>query len=226
MGGKITDGKLKHAAAITAEWLDNNEDGLVDDVAANNAIARRNGAVLLVNNEQGDENVFGDRFGNNAGITWSKLVVHQIPPEMSNGNFDASLEEILHLIHDTGYMYAHPDLSPGETLENRVQGSTKLTDAMDTARGGNFMTVLAQYPSDAWYSYDDVGCDYRCQAGEYFFWLVSSVLGTQVSRCNDIRHEWSLCTREQVQATDTTGYPLITNPAHNLPTVLPDGRYR
>jgi len=43
VGGKITDEKLKHAAAITAEWLDNNKRGLVDDVAVNNAIARRNG---------------------------------------------------------------------------------------------------------------------------------------------------------------------------------------
>ena len=97
---------------------------------------------------------------------------------------------------------------------------------MDIARGGKFISVPAQYPSDAWLTYDDVGCDYRCQASEYFFWLLSSVLGAQTNRCNDIRDNWTLCTRDQVQVTDTAGYALVTNPAYNLPARLPDGRYR
>ena len=65
---------------------------------------------------------------------------------------DASLEEILHLIRDVGYVHAHPDLSPGGTRENRLQGPTKLTDAMDIAPGRKFTSDPTQYPDGAWYT--------------------------------------------------------------------------
>ena len=56
-GPEITDAKLKHAATITAEWLDNNEDGIVDDSPVNNSMLERTATVVLINGD-GDLNFF------------------------------------------------------------------------------------------------------------------------------------------------------------------------
>mgnify|MGYP001397783151 CR=1 FL=1 len=49
VGVDITDAKLKHAATIAAEWLDNNEDGIVDDSAVNNSLLERTATVVVIN---------------------------------------------------------------------------------------------------------------------------------------------------------------------------------
>ena len=70
------------------------------------------------------------------------------------GEFDASLEEVLHIINFAGHSAAYPDtfgLNIGSDLAN----------AMDIARGGSsLMKIPNPYPANAWYSYDDKTCDY------------------------------------------------------------------
>ena len=101
---------------------------------------------------------------------------------------------------------------------------------MDVARGGRFKIPPVPYPAAAWYSYDDASCDYACMAVEYFYWGLTTLLGGQgdlrASRCIEIQNEWKPCTKAEFQTTDTKLYALLTNPAYNLPTRLPDGRYR
>jgi len=222
VGPEIADSKLTHAASIAAQYLDNNEDGTVDDLSVNNFLERQNASIVVVNTLGTDEDIFLQRVGDLIEYNASQLGVKEMPPDAGKGlggaQFDASLEEILHLIQDNGYMYAHPDLSQ--------EGTTKLTTAMDVARGGHFTSVPAQYPDGAWFTYYDTHCDYLCQATEYFYWLLTSVLDGQSHRCSILEPEWRLCTRTQVQTGDTLGYDLVTNPAYNLPTVLPDGQYR
>ncbi|MFP6572582.1 MAG: serine protease, partial [Vicinamibacterales bacterium] len=220
-GPEIPDRALQHAAAVTAEYLDNDGDGSVDDPPVNGALVESNAAVLLVNDQRDDEGLFQTRFGNANDIKHAMLSVYEIPPHQGKGyggNFyDSSLEEIFHLITDIGYATVYDDLNP--------EGNSKLTAAMDVARGGRFIEVPEQYPDDAWLTYNDAGCAYKCQASEYLHWLLSSVLGAQAHRCDAIAENWKLCTREQVEETDTAGFALVTNPDYNLPTVLPDGGY-
>lgn len=98
---------------------------------------------------------------------------------------------------------------------------------MDIARGGQFMTIPNTYPENAWYTYDDATCDYAsCQTIEYLYWAITSMLGAQENRLDEIGHEWKLNTNALVQSTDTAIYALLTNPAYKMPTVLPDGSYR
>jgi hypothetical protein len=82
------------------------------------------------------------------------------------------------------------------------------------------------YPNNAWYTYDDQTCDYQCMATEYFYWGMTSILGAQENRLNEISQEWDLNTRSLVENTDTAIYSLLTNPVYNFPTILPDGTYR
>ena len=83
---------------------------------------------------------------------WASDVV---PDGRDRGCFDATLEEVLHLISDVGYGNAYP-----ATFGERV--GSELADAMDIARGGRFRRVPEQYPEEAWYTYD-VSCEYGCQ---------------------------------------------------------------
>ena len=217
--------KLVWVATIAAEYLDNNEDGLPDDSAVNAALANGHASMLLTQSESESMAV-----GQNPKLDYMQ---HKQPqgadestPNGSLGRGDASLEEVLHLIQNGGYGPAHPNLDPGNGNTYNL-----LTDAMDVARGGRFKRPLpAVYPAGAWYRYDDETCDYACFAVEYFYWGLTTLLGGQgdfrTSRCSEIQREWSPCTKAQFQTTDTKLYSLLTNPAYNLPTRLPDGRYR
>ena len=56
----------------------------------------------------------------------------------------------MHTINHIGHVHLYPDafgLEPNSSL---------LTDAMDEARGGQFVDHPGEYPEDAWYHYDDV----------------------------------------------------------------------
>jgi hypothetical protein len=135
------------------------------------------------------------------------------------GRFDASLEEVWHIITHAGYSKAYPNVF-GENA------GTSLTNAMDVARGGNFTTIPSSYPANSWYTYDDTTCTYDCQATEYFYWAMSSILGAQVNRLSEIQQEWKLNNKIKVQTTDAAVYGLLTDAKYKFPTVLPDGTYK
>jgi len=144
-----------------------------------------------------------------------------IPNARAQGRFDASLEEILHMVSDVGWAGAYPEVF------GRVPG-TEISNALDKARGGRFIEVPEHYPEDAWFTYDDKTCDYDCQNSEYIYWVLTSILGAQdfPGRYEQIKDEWRLNTREKVKEGDPDAYALFTDPKYKFPTVLPDGKYR
>ena len=139
----------------------------------------------------------------------------------ARGVFDASYEEILHLVTSGGYAEAYPDVF-GE------KPGTEIADAMDRARGGRFRRVPRTYPPGAWYTYDDRSCDYACQVTEYIYWGLSSMLKAQdfPGRFADISREWRLNTPAKVREGDPALYRLLSDPRYAFPTRLPDGKYR
>ena len=145
------------------------------------------------------------------------------PSFVSNGNtgrFDATLEEVLHLINNAGHSYAYP----GTFGKNQ---KSALSKAMDVARGGRFFKIPSIYPANAWFSYYDSTCDYEtCQTIEYLYWALTSILGAQENRLNEIGKEWKLNTADLLENTDNEIFELLTNPIYNLPTILPDGSYK
>ena len=71
---------------------------------------------------------------------------------------DEAFEEIWHGITDIGYALAFPDV-----FATSYDSNSLVTQAMDKARGGKFLETPEEYPADAWYTYNDEGCDYSCQ---------------------------------------------------------------
>ena len=207
----VEDSKLLHAANIMAQYLDNDENGIVDNSLLLTTLLNNEAALFMWKTES-QINLNAQDLGADESIpTWHT--------NGQTGQFDAALEEVWHVITYSGYSDAYPEIF-GEN------SGTSLTNAMDIARGGNFTSIPENYPNNAWYTYDDQTCDYQCMATEYFYWGMTSILGAQENRLNEISQEWDLNTRSLVENTDTAIYSLLTNPVYNFPTVLPDGTYR
>ena len=215
----VEDTKLIHAANVMAQYLDNDEDGTVDDQLVLDKMLENKAFMVMWKNENDLENIEppSGREGQDLGNDETH------PNFISNGRmgeFDASLEEVLHIINSAGHSAAYPN-----AFGQRV--GSDLANAMDIARGGHFITIPNLYPANAWYSYDDQTCDYAsCQTIEYLYWAITSILGAQENRLNEIDDEWRLNTRQKVEDTDTAIFTLLTNPIYKIPTILPDGTYR
>jgi hypothetical protein len=214
---EVNDSKLLHAANVLAQYLDNNEDGNVDNTIVHNMMIENKAFIIMWKNDNDlDIDPPNDRIGQDLGDdeTNPNFVINN-----KQGQFDASLEEIWHIISHSGYAYAYPEVfgeNPGTSLSN----------AMDIARGGFFIQIPDSYPSNAWYSYYDYTCEYDCMAAEYIYWVITSILGAQENRLDEIGDEWILNTAELVETTDTAIYSLLTADEYNFPTELPDGTYR
>ena len=223
---RVSDTKLLHAADITADFLDNDRDGKPDNPKVNNELWNERSAVIMGYDERELERLhdrYGEVFDDYAlqGLFATETLPNAGPHNPKSSAFDASIEEILHIVTSVGYAGAYPKVF-GE------RRSSELAKAMDVARGGYFRTVPSRYTAGAWYSYDDQTCDYGCQVTEYVYWALTSLLDGQdfKNRGRDIGHEWKLNTPEKLRAKDKAVVKILTDPKYNIPTRLPDAKYR
>ena len=217
----ISDEKVLHAAAICAELLDNNEDGLVDDQEVKSRLINQNALIPIFKYEGSyAEELFFDYY-DGQGVS-AVLYKNEINPNQPGyWGEDASVEEIIHTINYVGHTYIYPDvfsLSPNSSL---------LSSAMDLARAGQFLNVPNSYPPSAWYHYDDYTCDYECMAIEYLYWGIVTQMGilNNPQTCMGISNEWELCSLELLESIDPNINSLITDSLYKLPLKAPDGNY-
>ena len=237
------DDKLVHSVNVLAEYLDNDADGLVDNELVLQALLSVNASLIMSDTEDDFDRSLDElpeRFHESVedgDILFVALFADEVPP---NEGPDASLEEILHLITQAGYARAYPDAFGEE------KGS-EIANYMDVARGGHFaegdpsdceddpdenwatgqcaIPPNGVYPDDAWYTYTDTTCSYDCMITEYTYWAITSVLGAQANKCDDIADEWVLCTASQVESRDNGVYRLLGDTSFALPTRIPKGDY-
>ena len=218
----VTDEELLHCSNVLAQYLDNDEDGVIDNPLVLNKMLENKAYMTLFSQ---DRSVEQKRFFNSLrGDDYSTQDLYgseTYPGWNLTSPFDATLEEVLHLVTHSGYSLAYPSVF-GE------QQGTKIANAMDLARGGQFADIPNSYPSEAWYSYDDKTCEYNCQVTEYFYWALTSLLGAQdyPGRLDEISNEWKANTAALVQNMDPAVYTLLTDTTYHLPIVLPDGTYK
>ena len=109
----VIDADILHAANIMAQYLDNDEDGLVDNpLVIENMLANKSCLIMF-----GKENSsMKKRFFNSVGDFYDEPIGQELfgdetHPEWDlNSPFDASLEEILHLITQNGFSKAYPSI--------------------------------------------------------------------------------------------------------------------
>ena len=219
----VSDAKLLHVATITAELLDNNEDGILDHTVLCDQLAGVDAFMPIFSNEGSPaEDELFDNFDEAAHCASAVLYAGEVSPENPADWFEeAVVEEVLHTINHCGHVPLYPaafSLSPG---------SSALSEAMDVARGGQFTSIPSTYPEAAWYHYDDNTCDYECMAIEYLYWCTVSHMGLldDPQICNAISNEWEPCSPVLFAATDVLASALITDPDFGIPLNAPDGVY-
>jgi len=217
----ISDDKVLHVAAVTAELLDNNEDGIVDDPLLKEELANRQALIPIFRNEWSDaaDDFFDNYNGDGASAVLFNFEID--PNNTGHWGDDATVEEVVHVINHIGHVSIYPDwfsLQPN---------SSYMSDAMDVARGGQFINHPDQYPEEAWYHYDDWTCDYECMAIEYLYWCIVTDMGIldDIQTCNGIANEWEPCSPELFEETDLLMHALINNSNLMLPQLAPDGNY-
>ena len=213
----ISDAKALHAAKVLAGYLDNDGDGVPDNDLVMSALRSRGAFMFMLANEAEQTSVTFDN-----ALNGQNLFAFETRPEGSGSDgFDATLEEVLHLVSHVGYANAYP------TVFGESANASSLTSAMDVARGGQFTSIPSAYPSSAWYTYDDSSCDYSCMATEYFYWTLTSMLGAQdyTGRAAEVADEYQLTTRALVESRDPTALTLFSDTQYKLPTRIPDGNY-
>ena len=217
----LTNAQVLHAASVLAELLDNDEDGNVDDPLLMARLQEAEALIPMFNGEGSPGFGSFEEYYKGEGVSAVLFANEVDPSQPGHWGADATVEEILHTINDVGHVAVYPEafgLAPGSSL---------LTQAMDVARGGQFLNVPASYPEEAWYHYDDVTCDYPCMAIEYIYWALVSNMGIldDPQTCAGIADEWEPCSKELLQSMDPLVYALITDPQYKLPQSAPDGVY-
>ena len=216
----ISDAKVLHAASVVAELLDNNEDGIVDDPILEIELKNAETMMPIFSSEWSP--AMDDVWDYYDGCVSAALFNNEIDPtQPGHWGDDASVEEILHTINHCGHVEIYPStfsLWPNSSL---------LSDAMDIARGGQFINIPSQYPEEAWYHYDDWTCDYECMAIEYLYWCIVSYMGIldDFQTCSGIDNEWELCTPELFESIDVSMFTIITDEQYKIPQLAPDGNY-
>lgn len=165
---------------------------------------------------------------------------------------DAATEETLHMITNVGFSGVYPaDFWNGEFAEGTpefasqvykcyvderkgkgLEGASRLTTAMDNARGGFFAEIPDQYPAGAWYTrYSE--CEYHCLVDEYVHWAAITRAGMMEGRVTGIPRnregqgdEWAIETAEELEQIDPQVHELLNHSEFNFPSVAPDGSYR
>ncbi|MEC9350459.1 MAG: hypothetical protein VX387_12090, partial [Planctomycetota bacterium] len=134
---RTPDSKVLHAGTILAEYLDNDEDGKPDNPLVLKALVDRNAFLMMTATDRGLDRIDPEEWMD-AGFHAGQFQ-HAQETNPGRGRFDASLEEVLHLITQHGYGNAYP-----EVFGDRK--GTELAKCLDKARGGHFTRVPRRYP--------------------------------------------------------------------------------
>ena len=225
---------FNHTAHVTAQYIDNDEDGVADDPEVLKFLVDHN-FVVPVWSEDDHEDFWDGARGtyceDNIGMAASMYYEYDewaLGGIEEAGTWDTNLEEVWHII-SVGWYQTYPEFMGVEFDGNGDVILSNLTEAMDAARGGQFMSIPDEYPEEAWYAYYDDTCDYHCQAHEYFYWILMANIGaldaSLTDKCEDSKDEWYVCTKTDLETVDVLAYDLFNNQGFNLPTVIPDGSY-
>ena len=217
----VSDEKVLFVANVLAELIDNDEDGFADDPALLEKLIEEHATMPIFKREGSDaENDFFDNY-NGQGVSAVLYNGEVDPSQPGHWGDDATVEELMHTVNHVGHVALYPDtfgLSPN---------SSRLSAAMDVARGGQYTSIPSNYPEAAWYHYDDFSCDYQCMAIEYIYWAQVSNMGIldDSQTCSGIANEWELCTPELLQSTDLLMMEILNDPALHMPSNAPNGTY-
>ncbi|MEX1024370.1 MAG: hypothetical protein WD226_04765 [Planctomycetota bacterium] len=203
------DAALKHAATILAEYLDNDEDGRMDDPRLVLGLHEARAALLV---RPADDAPITATAMRSAGFLFApELIAEDVaqrarPHEPGAATFDAAVRGGAELVA-FGALLAYPGVFG-------VDEGCALASALDVATGEWFQPASAATPEE--------------RGRAYFAWALTSNLGleAQPERQREIAARWKLATPELLRAGDPAIAALLTARRFGLPRLGPDGSYR
>ena len=158
-----------------------------DDVKVLDAMVNAGATMTLLSNEEQAETL---RFPGGGHSTYGRLKRTRNVPERERRIAVAMLPSKRSCTSRNWWVYLLHALYIWETP------TSSLGVAMNAARGGYFADIPSKYRVAIYTYYDPMG--YRCQATEYFYWALTTILGHTEGWCNRHQDEWKPCTAADV----------------------------
>ena len=189
---RVSDAKLKHAAAVTAEWIDNDADGKADSLALVKSL-RENSATLLMSKAG-----FSDPAAEKLSFFEDKIIMQDLAANETNpplSRRDASQEEIHHLLWAAGWRKLYPMVFDAENKNSALY------------------KVWSRAENLGFYHYDDPTCDEACKSVEFLYLATAAYLGSDADLYSD---EMRLKSRLELEKKLPKIVQIIENPANDF----------
>ena len=144
---------MQHAAQVTAQWLDNNQDGSIDDDKIAAELKQKTSILLMSATLWADYPESQDVEEKMNASVDGELVTQDLSAEETNpgnGERDVSQEEVQHLIQTSGWLAAYPEI-------------------FDDASGSKLFSLWKTADENKYYVYEDPTCDSGCKTFEFIY---------------------------------------------------------
>ena len=202
--GGVTQDKLDHAAAVAAQWLDNDQDGVVDEPRLLAQFDSTKPTVLMTENGIGAWSGIRTLIARRGISGTQDLGAQETNPR--GGGRDAAPEEIHHVIMNTGWQRLW-----AETFSELEADNSILRQAWQRAE------------SEQLYSYDDPTCDSTCKVTEFVYLATAAYLGSDIDLQTD---ELRIPNQSRLRELAPEVVEIFESADYVYPTVIwPDGNY-
>ena len=162
----VPDEKLKYAANVAAEWLDNDGDGDADESRIINSLQESRSLVVM--SLDGFSSLAFLKIA--AASVISGYTIQDLSAEETNNptRRDASQEEIHHIIVVGGWIKTLPKIFSDQKSD-----------------GSDLYNIWRFADDNGHYSYDDPTCDDSCKTVEFFYLATAAYLGSMADLFSD-----------------------------------------
>lgn len=199
----VPDNKLQHAANVAAQWLDNNQDGSVDDEKLLEKLKEKNPVVIMSAN------------GFNTLAMWKIFTQLDSRPGQDlyaaetnpvGGRRDASQEEIHHIIMNAGWIPLY-----GEVFSDQPDVWSTLYKIWEKAE------------ENGYYNYNDPTCNSSCKVTEFVYLASAAYLWSDADLESD---EMRIKSRSQLQEKLPWIIDIFESEQYTFPILMwPNGTY-
>ena len=200
---EVDDAKIVHAANVAAQWLDNDQDGVVDNPEINEKL-KESKAVLLMS-EKGFSSIF---YLNFESVSEERGFFGQDLQDIETNNptrRDATQEEIHHLIWGAGWAAVYPEVFDDKSSDSQIYSAWKYSD------------------ENQFYQYDDPTCDNYCKVMEHLYKSTAAFLNSSADLCDE---EFTIKNSQELAEKHTLIVEVFESDEYNYPqTIWPDGNY-
>ena len=200
----VSQDKLDHASAVAAQWLDNDQDGVVDEPRLLAQLEMTEPAVLMTENGIGVWSGIRTLIAKRGIAGTQDLGAQETNP--NGGRRDAAPEEIHHVIMNNGWQRLLPDTFSEVDADNSV-----------------LRQAWQQAETEELYSYDDPTCDSTCKVTEFVYLATAAYLGSDADLQTD---ELRIQDQQQLRESAPTVVEIFESSDYTYPLIMwPDGNY-